>query len=112
MCFYKYMVVEIENPANKNMHYGDKVPVGVINAPDRLPKKFIYSNYDAEKRYNELQYDIYQTQKHTKPPKKGKFPTVLKIILGTVAVACAVIFKKDILKYIKNFKNPFRRSIP
>lgn len=104
------MVVEIDNPANKNMHYGDKLPVGIITAPDRLPKRVLYSNYDAERRYNELQYDIYQDQKHTKPPKKGNIPTVLKIILGTAIAGCAVIFRKDILKFIKNFKNPFRKS--
>lgn len=104
------MVVEFENPANKKMHYGDKLPVGVINAPDRLPKRVLYSNYDAERRYNELQYDIYQDQKHTKPPKKGKFPTILKIILETATAGCAIIFRKDIFKFIKNFKNPFRKT--
>ncbi|MDE6139239.1 MAG: hypothetical protein K2F57_07190 [Candidatus Gastranaerophilales bacterium] len=102
------MVVEIENPANKNMHYGDKLPVGVISAPERLPKRTLYSNYEAEKSYNQLQYDIYQSQKHTKPPKKGKFPTVLKILLGTITAGCAIIFKKDIFRFIKNIKNPFR----
>lgn len=101
------MVVEqIENPANKHMHYGDKPPIGVVNAPNKLPKKVLYSNAEAERIYNQMQYDIYQSQKHTKPPKKGKFPMVLKIILGTLAICGGIIFRKDLGKLIKKvFKN-------
>ncbi len=106
------MVVEIENPANKNMHYGDKQPVGVITAPDRLPKRTLYSNIEAERMYNQLQYDIYETQKHTKPPKKGDFPTVLKFVTGTLTAGAAIVFRKDIFKFLKNLKNPFKRTIP
>lgn len=96
------MVVEqINNPANKQMHYGDKPPIGVVNTPNKPPKKVLYSNAEAERLFNELQYDIYQSQKHTKAPKKGKFPTVLKIILGSLGLCSAVIFRKDLIKLVK-----------
>ena len=96
------MVVEqISNPANKHMHYGDKPPIGVINAPDKLPKKVVYSNEQAERIYNEMQYDLYQSEKHAKPPKKGEFPTVLKIIIGGVGLTLGITFRKDITKYLK-----------
>lgn len=96
------MVVEqIDNPANKHMHYGDKPPIGVISAPDKLPKRVLYSNAQAERMYNEMQYDLYQSEKHTKPPKKGRFPTILKIIIGAAGVTLGVIFRKDITKYLK-----------
>ena len=94
------MVVEqIENPANKHMHYGDKPPIGVVNAPNKLPKKVLYSNAEAERIYNQMQYDIYQSQKR-------KFPMVLKIILGTLTICGGIIFRKDLGKLIKKvFKN-------
>ena len=50
------MVVEqIDNPANRNMHYGDKVPVGTISVPNSLPKRVLYSNKEAELIYIEKQ---------------------------------------------------------
>lgn len=96
------MVVEqIDNPANRNMHYGDKVPVGTISAPNSLPKRVLYSNKEAERIYNEMQYDIYQTQKHTKKPSKGKFPMVLKILIGAGLLAGIVTCRKNLLSRLK-----------
>lgn len=101
------MVVEqIDNPANKHMHYGDKPPIGVINAPNKLPQKVVYSNAQANKIYNQMQYDLYQSEKYAKPPKKGKFPTILKILIGTVGITLGYIFRKDLGKLLKKvFKN-------
>lgn len=96
------MVVEqIDNPANRSMHYGDRVPVGTIAAPNTLPKRVLYSNKEAERIYNEMQYDIYQTQKHTKKPSKGKFPMVLKIVIGVGLLASVVSFRKGIWSKLK-----------
>lgn len=96
------MVVEqIDNPANQNMHYGDKVPVGTISAPNSLPKRVLYSNKEAERIYNDMQYDIYQTQKHTKKPSKGKFPMVLKILIGAGLLAGIVTCRKNLWSRLK-----------
>lgn len=96
------MVVEqIDNQANKHMHYGDKPPIGIVNAPDKLPKKVLYSNAEANKIYNQMQHDIYEKQKHTKAPKKGKFPMILKIILGIIGIGAAIRFRKNIGNRIK-----------
>lgn len=97
------MVVEIDNPANRSMHYGsDRVLVHSIELPERLPQKVVYSNQEANQAYNRIEQDIYEGQRKAKPISKTKFPTVLKILGGAIALA-AVIFKgKDILKMIKN----------
>ena len=97
------MVVEqIDNPANRNMHYGDKVPVGTISAPNSLPKRVLYSNKEAERIYSKMQYDIYQTQKHTKKPSKGKFPMVLKILIGAGLLAGIVTCRKNLWSKLKS----------
>jgi|GEM_PF-1619053 hypothetical protein len=97
------MVVEqIDNPANRNMHYGDKVSVGTISAPSSLPKRVLYSNKEAERIYSEMQHDIYQTQKHTKKPSKGKFPMVLKILIGAGLLAGIVTCRKNLWSKFKS----------
>lgn len=107
------MVVQVDNPANRHMHNGDKPVVTVIDAPGYLPKRYLYSDYEAQKRYNQMQMDIYETQKHTKAPDRRKFPTVLKILLGIGAVTLGVIFRKDIVKGIKTlFNKIFKKSHP
>ena len=89
------------------MHNGDTPVVKTINAPGFLPKRYLYSDYEAQKRYNAMQLDIYETQKHTKAPDRRKFPTVLKIIIAAGTVALGVIFRKDLAKFIKGlFKKP------
>ena len=101
------MVVQVDNPANKHMHNGDTPVVKTINAPGFLPKRYLYSDYEAQKRYNAMQLDIYETQKHTKAPDRRKFPTVLKIIIAAGTVTLGVIFRKDLPKFIKGiFKKP------
>ncbi|MBQ8458943.1 hypothetical protein IJ541_02445 [bacterium] len=104
------MVVEVVNPQNSSMHYGDKPAVRVINAPDQLPKRVLYTNAEADKIYHEIQYDIYDKARHTKRPPKGKFPTVLKILGGIIAVGAAIVFRKNIASFCKKiFKNPFKK---
>lgn len=97
------MVEQVDNPANYHMHYGTNPPVGTIGAPDKLPKKVLYSPREAKRVYEQMQCDIYQKAVHTKKPDKRKFPTVLKIILGTITAASILIFRKDIVKFCKNF---------
>ncbi len=95
------MVEQIDNPANKIMHYGS-TNVGVLYPPDKLPKVQVYSYKEGEQIYNQMQYDLYQTQKQAKAPEKHKFPTILKIGFTSIALCSAIIFKKDISKFIKN----------
>lgn len=92
------MVVEVSNPANSNMHYGDKPAVGVISAPDKLPNRVLYTNVQANREYNEIQYDIYKTQKeHDRMIKKPKSKKSWFVIIGAAAlITTAVIFRKKI----------------
>ena len=108
------MVVEVTNPANSSMHYGDKPPVGLISAPDALPNRVLYTNAQANREYNDLQYDIYQTQKeHDRIIKKPKLKTVLTILGVAAVVTLAVVFRKNIANFAKSattkIKNLFRK---
>ncbi len=98
------MVEQVENPANKQMSYGqNRTPVGILAVPGKLPKKIIYSGTEAQRQYNQMQYDLYIGEKTAKKKEKHKFPTVLKILLGASGITSIIIFRKDICKIIKNF---------
>lgn len=97
------MEVEVSNPANMPMHYGDKPAVGVISAPDALPNRILYTNTGANKVYNDIQYDIYQTQKeHGRLIKKSQRKKSLLILFGIAAIALAFVFRKNITAFGKN----------
>lgn len=108
------MVVELANPLNQHMHYGDKPVAGVISASDSLPNRVMYTNTNANRVYNDIQYEIYQNSKNAPPPKKGGFPPVLKILAGAIALCTAVIFRKKIWMFCKScftrLKNIFKRK--
>lgn len=92
--------LQIDNPANKSMHYG-QLNIGVLNPPDSIPKVTLYSEREADKRYHEMQFDIYEKQKHAKPPKRAKFPSILKYLGAIIGITGAVVFRKDIVKFIR-----------
>lgn len=93
--------LQTDNSVNKHMHYEKPLNVGILNPPDRLPKVVVYSKADADYRYKVMQNDIYESYKQaSEPPKKG-FPTILKIAGGLIITAGAIIFRKDISKFIK-----------
>ncbi len=108
------MVVEVANPINQRMHNGDKPVAGVLTASDALPNRVLYTNANANKVYNDIQYDIYQGVKNASPPKKSGFPTILKIAAGSVLLGTAIIFRKNIWQFCKNItgkiKNIFKKS--
>ncbi len=109
------MVVEVTNPANSNMHYGDKPAVGVISAPDKLPNRVLYTNAQANREYNDIQYDIYQTQKeHDRLIKKPKSKKGWFVALGIIAlITTAIIFRKKFGALCKSvfgkIKNVFKK---
>ena len=109
------MVVEVTNPANNGMHYGDKPAVSVIPVPDKLPNRILYTNVEANRIYNDLQYDIYQTQKeHDRIIKKPKsWKTWLTIFAAATLVTLGVVYRKNLVSLLKNgvtkIKNIFHK---
>ena len=95
------MVVEMANSLNRHMHNGDKPVVGVIAAPDALPNRVLYTNTNANRVYNDLQYEIYQDEKHASPPKKSALPPVLVLVLGLAGIGTAIVFRKKIYAFCK-----------
>ena len=105
------MKVEVSNPANKAMHYGDEPVVTLVNAPAKLPSRVIYSGIEARKQYEQMEADIYDGVRKAKKIEKHKFPDVLKWTLGIAGAAFAIIFRKNLTKFVKKlFKNPFKST--
>mgnify|MGYP007099290598 FL=1 len=92
--------LQVDNPANKAMHYR-QTSVGILNPPDRLPKVTVYSGVEAQKRYDEMQHDLYISEKRAKKYEKRGFPTILKIIGGGAIIAGIIKCRKNIWKGIK-----------
>lgn len=99
------MVEQIDNPANKAMHYGNP-NMGVLNPPDHLPKVQLYSWKEGDRIYNQMQQDLYQSSKHARPPKRHKFPMILKILFGGAFISFAIANRKNIFNFIKK---PFKK---
>lgn len=96
------MVEQVDNPANKSMHYGN-ISVGVLTPPNKLPKVELYSTKKANQEYNQMQYDLFVNQQKAKPPHdRKKFPTILKFIGGLTVISSVILFKKQIFNYIKS----------
>ena len=98
------MEVEVTNPANSPMHYGDYPVVGIIKPPDALPNRILYTNAEANRVYNDIQYDIYQTQKeHDRIIKKPKnWSTFFKIVVGAALATLAIVYRKNIAQFFKS----------
>lgn len=95
--------LRVENPANAPMHNNQRVNLGVLYPPNHLPVKNLYSYFDGVNLFRQLDYDSYMLQKQAKP-KKGKFPVVLKVIGGLLAVG--LLYKTGIKGIKKLFKKP------
>ena len=91
--------VHVENPANCPMHYGDFTS-GRVVPPDYVPKYRIYTYFDAEDRYNEIQHDIYEDSKKIKPKSKREFPKILKFIAVGIGAIAAFLGVKKASEYI------------
>ncbi len=96
------MVEQVDNPANKSMHYGN-INVGVLTPPNKLPKVELYSAKKANEEYNQMQRDLFINQQKAKPPHdRKKFPTILKILGGVTLISSVILFKKQVWNFIKN----------
>ena len=96
------MVVQVDNPANRHMHNGDKPVVTTLNAPDWLPKRQLYSYVEADRQFKEVQQDIYEKQKHTKAPDRKEIPKIIKILAGAGIITAGIVFRKNIISFFKN----------
>lgn len=97
--------LQVENPLNKPMHYGNDGPrVGVVPTPGYLPMPKIYSGSDCLNQYNQMQKDLYISQKTARPKKKGA-PKIIKILFGAFAayILCALA-KPSLTKFFGKFK--------
>lgn len=103
------MVGMINNPQNSNMHNGDTPLVKTLVEPQKVKMPPVYTNQEANNQFNALEHDVYQGIKHSPKIKRGGFPTILKILLGTGGLAAAIIFRKDLTHFAKKiFKNLFK----
>lgn len=93
--------LSVENPANKQMHYGNQTLVGVFSPPDKLPNKEVFSATKEIVRFNQIQQDLFSAQRKATPKKKGT-PKIIKIALGAVATWLTyVVVKEPIEKFLK-----------
>ncbi len=100
--------LQVENPSNASMHYGN-APVfpGAVPAPNSVPAPNIYSGAESIKIYNQMQMDLYESQKKQKPKKKG-LPKILKILGGAFATYLLYAVAKP--SVVKAFNKIFRRG--
>lgn len=97
--------LQVDNPANKHMHYGVYNPVGILTPPDKLPVVVVYSPIDGQRQFNTMEKDVYAAQQSATKLKTYKFPTILKIIGGVLIVSAGILFRKDISKFVKKLFN-------
>ena len=100
--------VQVENPLNKPMHYGNQRPeVGVVQDPGRLPAKNLYSGYEQSQIYNALTQDLYTSQKKTKA-RSRKTPKIIKIALWLLGARILyAVAKPPVAKVLRKI---FRRG--
>lgn len=93
LCFNIYMVENNSVNSNNVAMAPVKPNVGVIIPPD-LPKTKVYSDGDAERKFQALHQDIYQSQKKISFADTKKTPKAIIWAIGaTVATVLAVKFK-------------------
>lgn len=93
--------LQVENPANAPMHYGYKDAVGVLQAPDSIPKTTLYTYAEGKKYYDTLNHDVYVEQKKATPKRKGT-PLGIKILLGIGAFFCGFKLVKSVISKFRH----------
>lgn len=89
--------LQVENPANAQMHYGNNNLIGVLVPPDRIQSTTLYSFKEGRELFNTLNKDIYQSQKHATAKKRGT-PLGVKILLGIGAAILSFKFIKKLFR--------------
>ncbi len=86
--------VQVDNPANRPMHYGDHL-TGRLYPPDYIPKYRLYSYYEGQRIYSQMSNDLYENSKKAKPKDKKGVPLIIKIMagIGIVGATIAALFK-------------------
>lgn len=97
----------VENPSNKQMHYGDKPIVGVVDFPDKLPVRRPYNYFEAQTLYNGIMNDVFIQQQQANPQKVKKgVPKIIKIALGAMIAAPFVLMGvKGVKKLITKLRH-------
>ena len=72
------MVVQIDNPDNKWLH--GKPPGNIVlNPPDKLPTKKLYSPLVADEEFNQMLRELNAERKRTKPKTTLEIPGLIKL---------------------------------
>ena len=100
--------LQVENPLNKPMHYGNEPVVNeVVPVVNYLPSVNLYSGMECNYRYNQMQKDLYVSQKVAAPKKKG-LPKILKILAATFGAYIMYAVAKP--SVVNVFNRIFRRG--
>ena len=101
--------LQVENPLNKPMHYGNERPLvnEVVPVVNYLPSVNLYSGLECNERYNQMQQDLYVSQKVAAPKKKG-LPKILKILAA--AFGGYILYAVAKPSVAKVFNKIFRRG--
>ena len=81
--------VRVTNP---NLH------VGVLDAPDSYKKVMLFDDKKASKDVAEINFDVYQAQRHPDPTKNRKIPKGVWFLLTTTALAGIIFIVKHFVK--------------
>lgn len=86
------------NSVNQHMK-NPPLNLGIIIPPDDHYKPVLYSDREASKAFNQLDYDIYQSVKKSEKANKKKTPKSVFWALGIAALALCIkpvrkLFKK------------------
>ena len=97
----------VDNPANVQMHNGNRQLVGVIDFPDKLPVKRPYNYFETQLMYNSLKNDMLVHQKKANPDKAKKgVPKIIKIaiaaVLATPLIVCGIKGIKCLIAKIRH----------
>lgn len=82
---------------NQNMN-NPPLRVGVLVAPDSHYKPRLYSDAVAQRNFNLMSRDIYQSVKHSKNRNEKKTPLSVFVFLGLGLLAFAFPFIRKIFK--------------
>lgn len=92
------MVVK-SNDANKPMLY-PPYTIGNVIPPDEIYNPRLFSHWEATKKYNQIDQDIYVAKKHAKPADLNKTPKsviwggIVAGVLGICYLVKKFVFKR------------------